>query len=73
MSDIAIRCEGIAKQYRIGERERYRALRDTLTDAVTAPFRRMRAALHGGNGIAATARPPSGRSKTFLSKFGPAK
>src|SRR5271169_1339912 len=50
MSDIAIRCEGIAKQYRIGQRERYRALRDTVTDAVTAPFRRVRAALRGGDG-----------------------
>ena len=50
MSDLAIHCEGIAKQYRIGERESYRALRDVLTDAVTAPFRRVRAALHGGNG-----------------------
>ena len=48
MSDLAIRCDGIAKQYRIGQRERYRALRDTLTDAVTAPFRRVRTALHGG-------------------------
>jgi lipopolysaccharide transport system ATP-binding protein len=42
MTDVAIRCEGIAKQYRIGERERYRALRDVITDAVTAPFRRVR-------------------------------
>jgi lipopolysaccharide transport system ATP-binding protein len=50
VSDLAIHCEGIAKQYRIGEREPYRALRDTLSDAVTAPFRRLRAALHGGNG-----------------------
>lgn len=50
MSDLAIRCEGIAKQYRIGQPESYRALRDTLTDAVTAPFRRVRAALQGGNG-----------------------
>lgn len=50
MSDLAIRCEGIAKQYRIGQRERHRDLRDTVTDAVTAPFRRVRAALQGGNG-----------------------
>ena len=39
MSDIAIRCEGLSKQYRIGKRERYRALRDVLTDAMSAPFR----------------------------------
>jgi lipopolysaccharide transport system ATP-binding protein len=39
MSDIAIRVEGLSKQYRIGRRESYRALRDTLTDAIQAPFR----------------------------------
>jgi lipopolysaccharide transport system ATP-binding protein len=44
MSDIAIRCEGISKQYRIGERERYKALRDVITDAVRRPFRRLRQA-----------------------------
>lgn len=41
MSDIAIRVEGLSKQYRIGKRERYKTLRDTLTDAVTAPVRRL--------------------------------
>ena len=63
MSDLAIRCEGIAKQYRIGERESYRALRDALTDAVTAPFRRVRAALQGGNG-----RPSSGPATIWALK-----
>jgi lipopolysaccharide transport system ATP-binding protein len=43
MTDIAIRCEGLGKQYRIGERERYKALRDTITDTLSAPFRRLRA------------------------------
>jgi lipopolysaccharide transport system ATP-binding protein len=42
MSDIAIRCEGLGKQYRIGERERYKALRDTITDTISAPFRWLR-------------------------------
>ena len=45
MSDVAISCEGLAKQYRIGERERYKALRDVITDAVAAPLRRIRSAL----------------------------
>jgi len=44
MSDIAIRVEGLGKLYRIGKRERYRALRDTLTDAMYAPFRQLRSA-----------------------------
>jgi lipopolysaccharide transport system ATP-binding protein len=42
MNDIAIRCEGLGKQYRIGERERYKALRDTITDVLAAPFRWLR-------------------------------
>ena len=42
MNDIAIRAEKLGKQYHIGKRERYRTLRDTLADTVTAPFRWMR-------------------------------
>ena len=38
MGDIAIRVEGISKQYRIGKSERYQTLRDTLTSAFTVPF-----------------------------------
>ena len=40
MSDIAIRVEGLSKQYYIGKQERYKTLRDTLMDAFVAPFRR---------------------------------
>jgi lipopolysaccharide transport system ATP-binding protein len=50
MTDIAIRCEGLSKQYRIGERESYKALRDVLTDAAASPFRRLRSAMSNGNG-----------------------
>ena len=39
MSEIAICVENIRKRYRIGERERYVALRDVLTNAMKAPFR----------------------------------
>jgi lipopolysaccharide transport system ATP-binding protein len=39
MSDIVIRAEHLGKRYRIGERERYFALRDVLTRALTAPAR----------------------------------
>jgi lipopolysaccharide transport system ATP-binding protein len=42
MSDIAIRVDGVSKLYRLGEPERYRTLRDTVTDAIAAPFRRLR-------------------------------
>ena len=47
MTEIAIRCEGLSKQYRIGERESYQALRDVIADAASSPFRRMRAAFNG--------------------------
>ncbi len=32
MTDLAIRVENLGKLYQIGQRERYEALRDTLTD-----------------------------------------
>ena len=37
MSDLAIHVESLGKRYRIGERQKYKALRDTLTDASYAP------------------------------------
>ena len=40
MSEAVIKVEGMGKRYRVGERERYYALRDVLTRALTAPFRR---------------------------------
>ena len=40
MSQTAILAEGLGKRYQVGERERYLALRDVLTRAVTAPFQR---------------------------------
>jgi len=40
MSEAVIHAAGLGKRYRIGERERYYALRDILTRAFTAPFRR---------------------------------
>ena len=40
MSESVIHVEGLGKRYRVGERERYFALRDVLTRAFTAPFRK---------------------------------
>src|SRR5207253_6614965 len=48
-SDVAIRCEGLSKRYRIGKQERYKALRDVITDAAAAPFRRFRSVTQDGN------------------------
>jgi lipopolysaccharide transport system ATP-binding protein len=39
MSEIVIRAENLGKRYRIGERERYLALRDLLARAASAPMR----------------------------------
>jgi len=43
MTDVVIHAENLSKQYRIGERERYLALRDVLTRALAAPARMFRA------------------------------
>jgi len=63
MSDIAIRVEGLGKRYRIGERERYKALRDVITDAAAAPFRKLRSAFSNshsnGNGANGNGHSPS--------------
>lgn len=42
MSDLAIRVEGVSKQYRLGPRERYKALRDVATEAMLAPYRMLK-------------------------------
>lgn len=42
MSDIAIRVEGLSKQYRIGSKQDYRTLRDSIVSAAGAPFRLLR-------------------------------
>lgn len=42
MNDIAIRVEGLSKQYYIGrQQEKYKTLRETLADTFAAPFRRV--------------------------------
>jgi lipopolysaccharide transport system ATP-binding protein len=42
MNDLAIRLNDLSKLYRIGgKKERYKTLRDTLTDSIAAPFRRL--------------------------------
>jgi len=45
---IAIKVEGLSKKYHIGgKQERYRTLRDTLTDAFVLPFRKVGRLLKG--------------------------
>jgi lipopolysaccharide transport system ATP-binding protein len=49
MSDAAIRVEGLSKCYQLGQRERYSALREALAETMSAPVRRILAALGGGD------------------------
>ncbi len=44
MSDIAIRCEGLGKLYKIEQRERYKTLSGALTNVMYAPIRKIRRA-----------------------------
>ncbi len=51
MNDIAIRVEGLSKKYRIGARQRgFNTLRDALSTAAAAPFRKLRARSSNSNG-----------------------
>ena len=48
MSDIAIRVENLSKQYRIGgPQARYKTIRESLTEAVQVPFRRLASVVRG--------------------------
>jgi lipopolysaccharide transport system ATP-binding protein len=40
MSAIALRVQAVGKRYRLGARQRYRTLRDTLAEAMRGPWRR---------------------------------
>src|SRR5438445_5352997 len=46
MSDVAIRVDGLGKQYQIGgDRKPYKTIRESITDMVLDPLRRLRAGL----------------------------
>ena len=48
MGDIIIQVEDLSKQYRIGgSQARYKTIRESLTEAVQAPFRRVGNLLRG--------------------------
>lgn len=42
MGGVAIKAVGLGKRYQIGERQKYKAMRDSLTDAMYLPFRALR-------------------------------
>src|SRR5689334_14490588 len=47
MSNLAIRVEGLSKRYQIGgKQERYKTLRNTITDMAMAPLRGIGNMLH---------------------------
>ena len=47
MSGLAIRCENLSKQYRIGSPDGYRTLRDAISNTALAPFRRSKNSQNG--------------------------
>jgi len=48
LSDLAIRIEGLGKQYRIGEAQaRYRTIRESVVSGVASPFRRVARVIKG--------------------------
>jgi lipopolysaccharide transport system ATP-binding protein len=50
MSDVVVRAEGLSKRYRIGTvHPAYRTLRDSLSSALSAPFRRHTSSAAGGD------------------------
>jgi lipopolysaccharide transport system ATP-binding protein len=49
MTEIAISCVGLSKQYQIGQQDSYRTLRDVISDSATMPFRRLKNTF-GSNG-----------------------
>jgi len=49
MSDLAIKISGLSKRYRIGIREKYPTIRETLMRAVSAPLHKVRHWVSGQN------------------------
>ena len=39
MTELAIRAQGLSKLYRIGERQPYKSLRESIMRTLAAPFR----------------------------------
>ena len=50
MPHVAIRCEKLGKQFRIGSPERYKTLRDAISTTALAPFKRSKNSPQNGNG-----------------------
>ena len=49
MKDVAIRVDALSKEYRLGERQPYKALRDTIVHNLTAPFHGFRPGTRGAS------------------------
>ncbi|MGV7223627.1 MAG: ATP-binding cassette domain-containing protein, partial [Nitrospinales bacterium] len=49
MSDLAIKISGLSKRYRIGIREKYPTIRETLMRAASAPLHKIRHWVSGQN------------------------
>lgn len=53
MSETVIKVKNLSKQYQIGARERYKTFRETLVDALEAPFQRFRTLFSGDSSLVA--------------------
>ena len=52
MSDVVIRAEGLSKRYRIGgQQAMYSTIRESITDAVKAPFKRKKLSAEDSSGL----------------------
>ena len=49
MAGIAITVDGLGKRYRVGRRQSYRTLRESISDAFHAPLKRLRRANSAGD------------------------
>ena len=58
MSETVIRVENLGKRYRIGEREPYKTLRESLTCAVTTPYRVITSMFNGSHSPSSSSSTP---------------
>lgn len=72
MPDVAIRVEGLSKQYRIGgEQVRYRTVRESLVEAARVPFCRLASVVQSqltGGGVRSRGEQGTWRSDVTVAK-----
>jgi lipopolysaccharide transport system ATP-binding protein len=59
MDDVAIRVENLSKRYRLGQTVGYKTLRESLTNALMTPFRRLRSVTREPSATSSEGQAPS--------------